>query len=213
MSPEATDALLEFVRERLGRTMLRGLHAPRRLRLRIPAVKDWLRHQGYPELAEYIADWDSVRTLKGAWKQWETTHLKRIMLKSAKLRSAKRFVLRPDVRDYGSECSTQALETFDAVSEEVGNITIDDIDGIVVDDIRADLTTDMALDPQSFPPVERAVLLLADVDSSLRALTPVDARQEAALSEAVTAIVALSETLQAPALSATRSTGTMQTTV
>ena len=64
MCCEATDALLEYVRRYLGLTGLRNLNAPRRLKLRVPVLKEWLQRQGHPGLAAGIPDWDPVRRLQ-----------------------------------------------------------------------------------------------------------------------------------------------------
>ena len=75
MCCEATDALLEYVRRYLGLTGLRNLNAPRRLKLRVPVLKEWLQRQGQHALAASIPDWDPVRRPTGRWKAWEMAHL------------------------------------------------------------------------------------------------------------------------------------------
>ena len=90
MCCEATDALLEFVRRFLGMTGLRNLNAPRRLKLRVPVLKEWLQRQGQGALASTIPDWDPVRRPTGKWKAWEMTNLKPIMDEKAVERQAKR---------------------------------------------------------------------------------------------------------------------------
>jgi len=90
MCCEATDALLEYVRRYLGLTGLRNLNAPRRLKLRVPVLKEWLQRQGQHALAGSIPDWDPVRRPTGRWKSWEMAHLKPIMDEKAVERQAKR---------------------------------------------------------------------------------------------------------------------------
>ena len=90
MCCEATDALLEFVRRYLGLTGLRNLNAPRRLKLRVPVLKEWLQRQGQGQLAASIPDWDPVRRPTGRWKSWEMANLKPIMDEKAVERQAKR---------------------------------------------------------------------------------------------------------------------------
>ena len=90
MCCEATDALLEYVRRYLGLTGLRNLNAPRRLKLRVPVLKEWLQRQGQHGLATSIPDWDPVRRPTGRWKSWEMAHLKPIMDEKAVERQAKR---------------------------------------------------------------------------------------------------------------------------
>ena len=90
MCCEATDALLEFVRRYLGLTGLRNLNAPRRLKLRVPVLKEWLQRMGQTQLAASIPDWDPVRRPTGRWKSWEMANLKPIMDEKAVERQAKR---------------------------------------------------------------------------------------------------------------------------
>lgn len=89
---EATDALLEFVRRQLSMPLgLRGLRAPRRLNVRVPILKMWLRARGAAWLAFMIPDWDSGRKpVPGSWKAWEQAHLKPIMVEMFLKREAKR---------------------------------------------------------------------------------------------------------------------------
>ena len=93
MCCEATDALLEFVRRFLGLTGLRNLNAPRRLKLRVPVLKEWLIRQGEEALAAQIPDWDPVRRPTGKWKSWEMANLKPIMDEKAVERQAKRALV------------------------------------------------------------------------------------------------------------------------
>ena len=93
MCCEATDALLEFVRRFLGMTGLRNLNAPRRLKLRVPVLKEWLQRQGQGALASTIPDWDPVRRPTGKWKSWEMANLKPIMDEKAVERQAKRALV------------------------------------------------------------------------------------------------------------------------
>ncbi len=93
MCCEATDALLEYVRRNLGLNGLRNLNAPRRLKMRVPVLKEWLRCHGATELAMAIPDWDPVRRPTGRWKAWEMTYLKPIMEEKAIERQAKRMLI------------------------------------------------------------------------------------------------------------------------
>ena len=93
MCCEATDALLEYVRRHLSLQGLRGLNAPRRLKLRLPVLKEWLERQGHNELAQSIPDWDPVRKPTGRWKGWEIIHLKPIMDEKLVERQAKRTLM------------------------------------------------------------------------------------------------------------------------
>ena len=90
MCCEATDALLEYVRRHLSLTGLRNLNAPRRLKLRVPVLKEWLQRMGHGALASEIPDWDPIRRPTGRWKSWEIIHLKPIMDEKAIERQAKR---------------------------------------------------------------------------------------------------------------------------
>lgn len=93
MCCEATDALLEYVRRHLGLTGLRNLNAPRRLKLRVPVLKEWLAKGGHTHLSRAIPDWDPVRRPTGRWKAWEVSYLKPIMDEKAVERQAKRMVM------------------------------------------------------------------------------------------------------------------------
>ena len=93
MCCEATDALLEYVRRHLQLTGLRNLNAPRRLKLRVPVLKEWLAKQGHLVLSRAIPDWDPVRRPTGRWKSWEMTYLKPIMDEKAVERQAKRALV------------------------------------------------------------------------------------------------------------------------
>ena len=99
MCCEATDALLEYVRRYLGLTGLRNLNAPRRLKLRVPVLKEWLQRQGQSALANSIPDWDPVRRPTGRWKAWEMAHLKPIMDEKAVERQAKRNLVSGEAKE------------------------------------------------------------------------------------------------------------------
>ena len=120
MCCEATDALLEYVRRYLRLTGLRNLNAPRRLKLRVPVLKDWLQRQGHAPLAESIPDWDPVRRPTGRWKAWEVQHLKPIMDEKAVERQAKRNLVQGEpllqitMREQADEGKRQ--EAIDALS-------------------------------------------------------------------------------------------------
>ena len=101
MCCEATDALLEYIRRSLNLTGLRNLNAPRRLKLRVPVLKEWLLRQGHSQLASSIPDWDPVRKPTGRWKAWEINYLKPIMDEKAAERQAKRNLLAGDTSSAG----------------------------------------------------------------------------------------------------------------
>jgi hypothetical protein len=109
MCCEATDALLEYVRRYLGLTGLRNLNAPRRLKLRVPVLKEWLQRQGQHALAASIPDWDPVRRPTGSWKAWEVAHLKPIMDEKAVERQAKRSLVTGET-NLARQMSAQAAE-------------------------------------------------------------------------------------------------------
>lgn len=123
MCCEATDALLEYVRRYLGLTGLRNLNAPRRLKLRVPVLKEWLQRQGQHNLAASIPDWDPVRRPTGRWKAWEMQHLKPIMDEKAVERQAKRNLVSGEanqlrqMREQAAEDNKQdAIEALMAVA-------------------------------------------------------------------------------------------------
>lgn len=119
MCCEATDALLEYVRRYLGLTGLRNLNAPRRLKLRVPVLKEWLQRQGQHALASSIPDWDPVRRPTGRWKAWEMAHLKPIMDEKAVERQAKRNLVSGEAtqmaRAQEMNESTNRQEAIDAL--------------------------------------------------------------------------------------------------
>ena len=114
MCCEATDALLEYVRRNLGLQGLRGLNAPRRLKLRLPVLKEWLEKQGHRQLAESIPDWDPVRKPTGRWKGWEIVNLKPIMEEKLVERQAKRSLMNGDAGEANNMMSGHMQEKHEA---------------------------------------------------------------------------------------------------
>jgi len=115
MCCEATDALLEYIRRSLGLTGLRGLNAPRRLKLRVPVLKEWLLKQGQKLLSDSIPDWDPVRKPTGRWKGWEIIHLKPIMDEKAVERQAKRSLMAGE-RDQAGDAMGELIESRHAAA-------------------------------------------------------------------------------------------------
>lgn len=117
MCCEATDALLEFIRRSLNVTGLRNLNAPRRLKLRVPVLKEWLQRHGHGALASTIPDWDPVRKPTGRWKAWEIGYLKPIMDEKAAERQAKRNLLLGDANAAGDIMGGMIQQRTDAAVE------------------------------------------------------------------------------------------------
>jgi len=115
MCCEATDALLEYIRRSLGLNGLRGLNAPRRLKLRVPVLKEWLLKQGQKLLSDSIPDWDPVRKPTGRWKAWEIIHLKPIMDEKAVERQAKRSLMAGE-RDQAGDAMGELIESRHAAA-------------------------------------------------------------------------------------------------
>mmetsp|Transcript_42785 Transcript_42785/g.112560 ORF Transcript_42785/g.112560 Transcript_42785/m.112560 type:complete len:389 (-) Transcript_42785:279-1445(-) len=117
MCCEATDALLEYIRRSLNLTGLRNLNAPRRLKLRVPVLKEWLQRQGHVELSAHIPDWDPVRKPTGRWKAWEIAYLKPIMDEKAAERQAKRNLLNGDQASAGDIMGGMIRDRHEAAIE------------------------------------------------------------------------------------------------
>ena len=105
MTVETADALLEWVRRKLGVKALHGLGAtPRRLKARVPHVRAYLTNLGEVALATSFPDWDPVRTARGRWKTWEVLELGPIQVEGRAAREKKRTFL--------AETNTSALNSL-----------------------------------------------------------------------------------------------------